>query len=439
MADNNSFLHAIADADLRDSIASYIATHSDAAPVFERLICHFTTSNTASTNSGNKKRKLGPELEQSSSSSERKSPLLIAPGISFSVPQRKKLTLVIYTDRILVVPANATNSQIMTDATATTAIYSISTRDLAGFMYLQTPARATKSYTIVVLPKTAEPDKTDAMVFTVPDSSGSTFTRPQSTTTSNFDNDEPAGAIILGLFANLGIPRLNDESTFAVDAHRGTKDGYLHFSTAGVLFGFKKPVWYVPISQIASVSYSSITRVTFNLIITTVAANNQQDDNNDGGDDEEIEFGMIDQEKFGQIDEYVKKWQLADRSMAQERMAKPELKHKHQQVRHDGGGGGSSSSNGELAKAEHMWRQQAGNDNEIDDDDDDLEQTSMIAVNDEDDDDDDDEEEDENFEVDEDDDDGGSPSQSSIDDEEEEQDRGDYDEPDYEGPAPYPY
>ncbi|KAK9363988.1 hypothetical protein V1504DRAFT_4836 [Lipomyces starkeyi] len=372
---DTAFLDAIADSDVRDAVASYISTHSDATSVFASLISHFAPPSTS------KKRKHSPQLHPSSGPAT--SPLIITPGISFSVPQRKKLTLAIYSDRIVLLPvtANTTDSEI---------IYSISTRDLTGYMYLPTPARATKSYTMVLLPRTPSPNKFDAMVFTVPDSAA-TFTGTQAT------DNEHASAIILRVLSNLGIPRLDDAQTFAVEAHRGTKDGYLNFSTHGVLFGFKKPIWYVAKEDIDAVSYESITRVTFNLMIAVAG-------------DEEVEFGMIDQERFGEIDAYVRKWGLADRSMAEERMAKSELKHKH----HENGG--------ELSKAEQRWREQGG---QVEDG-----APGELSV----DEDDDDEEDDENFEIDDDDDDGGSPSESSG-----EEDGGgggqqDDDEPDYDEP-----
>ncbi|KAK9249537.1 hypothetical protein V1506DRAFT_526253 [Lipomyces tetrasporus] len=360
MADTSAFLDAIADTTVRGAVASYISAHPDAAPVFASLISHFCPPTTS------KKRKHSPLPTAAAATT----PLVFAPGISFSVPQRKKLTLALYADRIVLLPASAT-------ATATDSddiIYTVPTRDVTGYMYLPTPARATKSYTMLLLPRDPSPNKADAIVFTVPDSAGA-FTGPYAD-----GGGSAGGAVLLRVLADLGIPRLDDEQTFAVEAHRGTKDGYLYFSTRGVLFGFKKPVWYVDRDDIDAVSYSSITRVTFNLTIAVA-----------GTDDDEVEFGMVDQARFADIDEYVRKWRLADRSMAEERRAKNELKHRHQDG-HDG----------QLLKAEQEWREIDGN---VDD-----------GPGPDDEDDDEDDEDDENFEVDDDDDDdGGSPSESSSD------------------------
>ncbi|KAK9324206.1 hypothetical protein V1517DRAFT_317952 [Lipomyces orientalis] len=394
MADT-TFLDAIANTHIRGAVASYISAHPDAAPVFASLISHLCPPPPASS----KKRKHSPQPVVSTAAAAAAAataPLVFAPGISFSVPQRKKLALALYADRVVLLPANTT-----ANATADSDIIStVPTRDLTGYMYLPTPARATKSYTMLLLPRDPSPNKADAIVFTVPESAGA-FTGPYAAAgTGDDDKDESsAGAVLVRVLSDLGgVPRLDDEQTFAVEAHRGTKDGYLYFSTGGVLFGFKKPVWYVARDDIDSVSYSSITRVTFNLTIAVAGMN------------DEVEFGMIDQAKFAEIDEYVRKWGLADRSMAEERRAKNELKHRHAQD-------GQDVDGGQLVKAEQEWREIDGN---VD--------SGPEGLAPDDDDDDDDDEDDENFEVDEDDDDGGSPSESSSD----ETGGGgqDYDEPD---------
>lgn len=206
--------------------------------------------------------------------------------------------------------------------------------------------------------------------------------------------DTPAHIFLSSfLESKLHIPRLDKGNTFYVDAHRGTKDGYLFFTPAGILFGFKKPVWFVPLDLIESVSYSSITRVTFNLTIVVVAYISDEDQFS-----EEVEFGMIDQEHYADIDEYVRKWRLNDQSMAEEKREKRMLKSQNRDENEIGH---------ELLKAEQEWQAITGNS-------DDPTETPASGPYDEEDDDDD--EEDENFEVNSEDDDGGSPNGSSDDD-----------------------
>lgn len=88
--------------------------------------------------------------------------------------------------------------------------------------------------------------------------------------------------------------------------------GYLFFLQRGILWGFKKPLVYFSFANIDSVSYTSITKRTFNLSIKV------QEDR--GG--AELEFSMIDQEDYPGIDEYIKARKLNDASMAETRRAR---------------------------------------------------------------------------------------------------------------------
>ena len=112
--------------------------------------------------------------------------------------------------------------------------------------------------------------------------------------------------------------RPNDK-TVHVKAFRGSKDGFLFFLTTGILWGFKKPLLFLPLDKILAVSYTNVLQRTFNMLVEVEGS---------GADDktEEIEFGMIDQEDYNAINElYVGRHRLADRSMAEQRKAKREL------------------------------------------------------------------------------------------------------------------
>jgi hypothetical protein len=102
-----------------------------------------------------------------------------------------------------------------------------------------------------------------------------------------------------------------------VSGFRGSKDGYLFFLPTGILWGYKKPLLFLPHERIAAVSYTSVLQRTFNLSI-------EIDMSTAGGEDatEEVEFQMIDQEDFAGIDEFVKRHGLQDKSMAEQRKAK---------------------------------------------------------------------------------------------------------------------
>lgn len=109
------------------------------------------------------------------------------------------------------------------------------------------------------------------------------------------------------------------EKAVHVGAHRGSKDGYLFFLEQGILWGYKKPVIFLPLDRIASVSYTRITNRTFDLVVEMFSP--------DGGDaTDELDFAMVDQVDYAGIDEaYVRRHGLQDKSMAERRRAKREL------------------------------------------------------------------------------------------------------------------
>lgn len=107
------------------------------------------------------------------------------------------------------------------------------------------------------------------------------------------------------------------EKAVHVKAFRGSKDGYLFFLPNGILWGFKKPLLFLPNERIAAVSYTSVLQRTFNLAVEVDTSIPGEDESK-----EEYEFAMLDQEDFGGIDTYVKKHGLQDKSMAEQRKAK---------------------------------------------------------------------------------------------------------------------
>ena len=112
-----------------------------------------------------------------------------------------------------------------------------------------------------------------------------------------------------------------NEQAVHVKAFRGSKDGYLYFLPNGILWGFKKPLLFLPKEQIIAVSYVAVLQRTFNMVIE-VDVRYKQEDGSYQEEREELEFGMIDQEDFAGIDAYVKRHGLQDSSMAEARKAK---------------------------------------------------------------------------------------------------------------------
>lgn len=110
-----------------------------------------------------------------------------------------------------------------------------------------------------------------------------------------------------------------------VSAHRGSKEGTLYFLDGWIFFGFKKPMLLINVNSVESVSYSSITRVTFNTAVRLV-------------DGQEYEFSMIDQGEYEAINNYVVSNSLSNQSMSEARRAKqsvkPEFSHELEGIQH---------------------------------------------------------------------------------------------------------
>ncbi|KAG5979366.1 hypothetical protein E4U55_005244 [Claviceps digitariae] len=113
-------------------------------------------------------------------------------------------------------------------------------------------------------------------------------------------------------------PQRPSEKAVHVSGFRGSKDGYLFFLENGILWGFKKPLILIPLNRIAAISYTNILQITFNMVVEVFSSS-------DGEPNEEFEFGMLDQQDYGGIDDFVKRNGLQDRSMAEQRKAKLQL------------------------------------------------------------------------------------------------------------------
>jgi hypothetical protein len=136
--------------------------------------------------------------------------------------------------------------------------------------------------------------------------------------------------------------------------------GYLFFLPNGILWGFKKPLVFFSFATIDSVSYTSILQRTFNLNIAARPASSN-------ADPQEFEFSMVDQADFAGIDAYVKRHNLEDASMAEDRRAKKlNINAPRGQKGEDAEDGGEEES--ELQKANREVEMQADEDDDESDD-----------------------------------------------------------------------
>ncbi|CAD0057102.1 unnamed protein product [Aureobasidium pullulans] len=134
------------------------------------------------------------------------------------------------------------------------------------------------------------------------------------------------------------------EAAYHVKAHKGSKDGYLFFLSVGIVWAFKKPLALFTFENIESISYTSVLQRTFNIVITTMP-------DPITGDKQDIEFSMLDQADFAGIDEYVKRHDLNDASMAAERQAK-KIKRDEEEEDYDPGSDGESEGSGSDSEEE---------------------------------------------------------------------------------------
>jgi hypothetical protein len=163
-------------------------------------------------------------------------------------------------------------------------------------------------------------------------------------------------------------PHRPKEQAVHVKAFRGSKDGYLFFLENGIMWGFKKPLMFIPLDRIAAISYTSVLQRTFNMVVEVF-------DGEDGDNDstEEMEFSMIDQEDYAGINEdYVARHKLQDRSMADQRKAKRELAENargKKGAEGDADGEGDGDGMTELERAAMEAEQQAQDEEDEDEED----------------------------------------------------------------------
>ncbi|OLN86581.1 Histone chaperone [Colletotrichum chlorophyti] len=343
--------------------------------------------------------------------------LLEIKEISVSVPARKKYDLCFTANHLY---ARAPNTTVPVDG----IIYAW--EDIEFAFYLPVPEKTQVQHNYVLFPRgTCLPTKTapekEALVFTVPstppkpgtiagpkagaastvsDTYRALFDWALTTHLSSAGNTAEIVAADPNKFHSLvRQPHRPNEKAVHVKAFRGSKDGYLFFLPNGIFYGFKKPLVFLPIDRIVAVSYTNVLQRTFNMVVEVFT---------EGDATEEIEFGMLDQEDYGGIDEsYVKRHGLQDRSMAEQRKAKMELT---ENLKAKKGAEGDAPTNGtaagdgmtELEKAQ-LEAEQALQDDEDEDEEDydpgsEGESEGSGSSDDDDDDDDDDDAEDEDDE-----------------------------------------
>ncbi|KAF2809388.1 Rtt106-domain-containing protein [Mytilinidion resinicola] len=286
---------------------------------------------------------------------------------SFSIPQRKKLTLE------MVKKGNGVKEGGIRGINPATGEveFGIAWKDVEQIFCLPLPEKAKRQHNFVVIPIHGDgvnpvPEGTatpDSIVWTFADATGKDIKEGVD------PGPAPIAAVINDCLKSEGVNKRvvfpdekefgsaivqahrKGEKAFHVKGHRGSKEGFLFFTSVGIVWAFKKPIAYFSFDSINAVSYTSVLQRTFNLNIGVVA--------DDESKPQEIEFSMLDQADYAGIDAYIKKHGLQDASMAEQRKAKrlnvnPAIKAENGAGEEEDGEDGET----ELQKAERLLQDQ---------------------------------------------------------------------------------
>ncbi|CAG8898323.1 unnamed protein product [Penicillium egyptiacum] len=252
--------------------------------------------------------------------------------VSFSTPQRKKLTLEITAGHKYLRARNQATKEIE---------FGVSMDKIRHALCLPVPEKTQKQFNFCIIPEYADgitppPEGTtasEAMVFTIADGPAKAAFSGNGEQLGHGPGESAEAFIRKILNENMShtnVVRPDDkqfvsampeahrkgEKAYHVKAFRGSKEGYLFLLSTGILFAFKKPLLFFSFATIDSVSYTSVLQRTFNLNVMARPENGSEEDI------QEFEFSMIDQDNFSGIDTYIKRHGLQDASLAEARRAK---------------------------------------------------------------------------------------------------------------------
>ncbi|KAL8643942.1 MAG: hypothetical protein Q9226_008027 [Calogaya cf. arnoldii] len=342
--------------DLPDSLSSRIQTtirqHPELAGLFQDIATHISTLTATVHTNGHaptsKKRKLETETSIPDTFDS------IA-DISFSIPQRKKLKLEI--------SRNSESGAIRgTNAATGQAEFGIRYSDVDYCICLPVPEKAQPQYSFCVFPTSGD----DQLLFSVP---GTKIKTEAVESDQPIDEEQTYKDVVIRMMSKrlkktkviepnekdfvstIAQAHRKGEKAVHVKAFRGSKDGFLFFLPTGIIFAFKKPLLFYPFHSIASISYTSVLQRTFNLNINVYNASNHTS-SNPGTETHEIEFSMIDQVDFAGIDAYIKRRNLQDASMAEQRRAQKYNVNGTDIANGGEGASGGQEEEGELQKAQ---------------------------------------------------------------------------------------
>lgn len=309
---------SIDDPNLVQSVEDLIKSYPASSRVIERLVNYY--DNKPPSDRDVKRRKL--EDKNALSSDE----ILRIMDVSFQLPARKKLDLIITRTRLILYNSKQNAIEVQ---------YNLDDLSQLGGACVPSPDKAVKSYTYTIFLKTE-----DVIVFNTQEKANVTLKKPNTEDQILETNKHEIISQLITeharvpitqpskeFFRSTGVSSITgkQEDRSHVIGYLKAKDGFLFFLPTGILFGFKKPTLFFPVSSLASTVITNITQRTFDLTLTlrpeskilgSAGFRTTKD-----GDDDTVQFSMIEQSEYGGIEAYTKKVNINDHSMAEERKA----------------------------------------------------------------------------------------------------------------------
>ncbi|KAI3654013.1 hypothetical protein MP228_000732 [Amoeboaphelidium protococcarum] len=302
---DSAWMDQIQDQKLKDDIQSLIKDYPQSTDILRRLNEYHLSLQQALLNDGyveqsmSKKRKYIPGEEQSQDNMADLSDYIRIKDLSCTLPVRKKVDLLISSSDVRVVQCG-TNTQIA------------ALLEQIQIFCLHNPSKSDQSCVLVFISCNE-----DNQQVTVPDDSIICVVVHERPDIVVQNAKSLLGSSNVEIVCNLLQHDLkynlikSDLSEFKskvcknvyssfMQCHLGAKEGHLFMLTTGLLFGFKKPVLYMPFNQIKSVEISGITSRTFDLVLSTI--------------EKVFTFGMIAYEEFDGIMAYIHRHDL-DKSL----------------------------------------------------------------------------------------------------------------------------
>ncbi|KAG0173011.1 hypothetical protein DFQ30_009136 [Apophysomyces sp. BC1015] len=321
-------VESVDDPQLCDSVNNLISLHPESQTVVQALVAYYNAKLTADEPQ-RKKRRIDQTTENI---------VATITDLSFQQPTRKKYNLVITTSHLQITLPNA---EVIESEWPL--------KDFKLGVYVPTPDKP--SYTFALFRnQTSE----EAIVFTLQDKGSATIRRPgQPDEIVNSDKHQVIARILTdsariqfttpsaqvfrstGVSATTGKP----QDRCHVNVYLKTKEGSLFFLPSGILFGFKKPTLFFPLSSIAGIAVSGVTQRTFDLAIKLEKAKIPLGSMSKQAADEEeeitLQFSMIEQSEYEGINAYINKTGINDKSMDEELKA-PEPKSRKEETDEEG-------------------------------------------------------------------------------------------------------